>query len=124
MSHSMSSVKCDVWRSLCLFQVSDAVNVGRFGHVEHSGGKVPALGLSWANVVTTRLMLSRTEHYVTVALHHGIVASTEQRDSSIKQRTYEANVRNLKVLFAPHLPNDSCRFIVDEDGVKGLPGDS
>jgi len=105
--------------------VSDTVNVGpRFSQVEHSSGKIPALGLSWANAVTTRLMLSRTEQYVTVALHDGMVASTKQCDSSANQRSYQANVRNLKVLFAPHLPNASCRFIVDEDGVKGLPADS
>jgi len=105
--------------------VSDAVNVGsRFGQVEHCNGKIPALGLSWANAITTRLMLSRTEQYVTIALHDSKVASSEQCDSSVNQRTYEANVRNLKVLFAPHLPDALCRFIVDEDGVKGLPGDS
>lgn len=106
-------------------QVSDTVNAGsRFGQVERGSDKVPALGLSWANVVTTRLMLSRTEHYLTVALRESEVSSTEQRDPPVNQRTYEANVRNLKVLFAPHLPNASCRFIVDEDGVKGLPVDS
>jgi len=102
--------------------VSDIVSVGnRSGHVEHTGGKIPALGLSWANAVTTRLMLSRTEQYVTIALHDSRTASAEQCNSSLSQRTYEANVRNLKVLFAPHLPNAVCRFIVDEDGVKGLP---
>jgi len=106
-------------------QVSDTVDVGgKFSQAEHSCGKVPALGLSWANVVTVRLMLSRTEHYITVALHDSKTATTKQCHSSVTPRTYQANVRNLRVLFAPHLPNSICRFIVDEDGVKGLPGDS
>jgi len=104
--------------------VSDAFNTGHIScPVEQSSGKVPALGLSWANAVTTRLMLSRTEQYVTIALHDGEAASTKQCDSSVTPRTYQANVRNLKVLFAPHLPNSACQFIVDEDGVKGLPDD-
>ena len=102
--------------------MSDAFNNGsKFGQVEHGCGKVPALGLSWANAVTTRLMLSRTDQYVTVALHDSKAASPEHDDSSVNPRTYQANVRNLKVLFAPHLPNSVCHFIVDEEGVKGLP---
>jgi len=106
--------------------VSDAVDVGsKRGQVECSNDKIPALGLSWANAVTTRLMLSRTEQYVTIALHDSNVAASMQHcDSSASHGTYEANVRNLRVLFAPHLPNATCRFIVDGDGVKGLPGDS
>lgn len=111
--------------SECVFQVSDAVDVGsKVNQVESSNDKIPALGLSWANAVTTRLILSRTEQYVTIALHDSRDASAQQHNSSVSLGTYEANVRNLRVLFAPHLPNASCRFIVDEDGVKGLPGDS
>jgi len=103
--------------------VSDAFSDDsrRFGPVGRSCRKIPALGLSWANAVTTRLMLSRTEHYVTVALHDSKAESTNQCHSSVAPRTYQANVRDLQVLFAPHLPNAVCRFIVDEDGVKGLP---
>ena len=104
--------------------MSDAFNDGsKLGQAERGCGKVPALGLSWANAVTTRLMLLRTEQYVTVALHDSKAASEKQCDSSVNPRTYQANVRNLKVLFAPHLPNSVCRFIVDEDGIKGLPPD-
>lgn len=80
--------------------------------------KIPALGLSWANAVTTRLMMSRTEQYVTVAVQDSNAARSE---SSVTPRTYQANVRKLRVLFAPHLPNTACHFIVDEEGVKGLP---
>jgi len=102
--------------------VSDSVNdSSRFAD------KVPALGLSWSNAVTARLLLSRTEQYVTVALHDSHdsnVASGDQSDLSVPRGTYQANVRNLRVLFAPHLPSSACRFIVDEDGVKGLPSDS
>lgn len=100
--------------------MSDAFNTD--SQVEHRSGKVPALGLSWSNAVTTRLMLARTDHYVTLALHDNKAASPQPCKSSANPRTYEANVRNLRALFAPHLPNSVlCRFIVDEDGVKGLP---
>jgi len=94
----------------------------KFVQVENGSGKVPALGLSWANALTTRLMLSRTDQYVTLALHDSsITVPAEPCKSSAVLRTYEANVRKLQVLFTPHLPNSVCRFIVDEDGVKGLP---
>jgi len=105
--------------------VSDTFSAnGKLGQVEDGCGKIPALGLSWANAVTTRLMLSRTDRYVTLASHDTKTSSTKQQDSSVIAGTYQANVRNLRVLFAPHLPNSECHFIVDVDGVKGLPADS
>ena len=30
-------------------------------------------------------------------------------------------IRTMEVLFAPHLPSSVCKYIVDQDGVKGLP---
>ena len=102
--------------------MSDSFDVAsKFGPIEHSSSKIPALGLSWANAVTMRLMLSRTGQYVTVALHDSKATSTKHCNSSITPTAYQANVRKLRVLFAPHLPNSMCHFIVDEDGVKGLP---
>ena len=69
----------------------------------------PALGLSWANLVTSQLLLQRTQQSVTI------------RDDSITAGGgYQANVRTMEVLFAPHLPNSICHFIVDSEGVKGI----
>lgn len=65
---------------------------------------VAALGLAWANMVTTRLQLSRTDH--TVPDPH--------------QTTLAVSVRTLQVVFAPHLPKDTCHFIVTRAGVFGI----
>lgn len=74
---------------------------------EDSSELVPALGLSWSNHVTTRLMLSRTDHSVVI-----------QQDSV--QRPLETVVRNMTVVFAPHLPNIIVPYIVDHEGMKGF----
>jgi len=65
---------------------------------------VAALGLAWANMVTTRLQLCRTAH---------TVPDPHQSDLSV-------SVRTLQVVFAPDLPSDSCNFIVTKAGVFGI----
>ena len=72
---------------------------------------IPALGISWANLVTSRLMLSKT--YQSVQMH--------QKDQDGKVvRTFDATVRKLEVGFAPHLPKAECYYVIDQAGVKGL----
>lgn len=65
---------------------------------------VPALGLAWANIVTTRLQLHRTAR--TVPDPH--------------QPMLQVSVRTFEVVFAPHLPADTCHFIVTGAGVFGI----
>lgn len=52
---------------------------------------VPALGLAWANLVNCRLQMFR-----------------------------QHNTRQLHVIFAPHLPLQSCQFNITSNGVVGL----
>jgi DNA-repair protein XRCC3 len=67
-----------------------------------SGRRVmPALGLHWANCVSTRLFMSRDTRA-------GALAS-------------EAEVtRRMRVVFSPHLPAAECRFAVRATGVSGV----
>ncbi|XP_046332299.2 DNA repair protein XRCC3-like isoform X1 [Haliotis rufescens] len=73
---------------------------------------LPALGLSWANHITCRLMLRRTHQKVAVQVQP---ASGGRRSDDI-----ECAVRMLEVMFAPHLPPGACAFVVDHQGVSGL----
>jgi DNA-repair protein XRCC3 len=57
---------------------------------------VPALGISWSQCVNTRLFLSRVNY----------------GPNTIR--------RSIRVVFAPHLPNVSCHFVVETEGVKGM----
>ncbi|XP_062406742.1 DNA repair protein XRCC3 [Sardina pilchardus] len=90
---------------LCINQVTDVIdgpNPGRcdFGLVESR--VLPALGLAWANQVMVRLMLRRLG---------GCVTAGEQ--SCVPRR--------LEVVFAPHLPRDSCLCGVWLEGLRGVP---
>ncbi|XP_064602712.1 DNA repair protein XRCC3-like isoform X2 [Liolophura sinensis] len=86
---------------VCVNQVSDSFSEGASGKV------VPALGLTWSNYVTTRLMLSRLT---------GILSVSGQNTGKPTPNV----LRNIEILFSPHLPNMSCDFIIDQEGVKGI----
>ncbi|KFV81633.1 DNA repair protein XRCC3, partial [Struthio camelus australis] len=65
----------------------------------------PALGITWANQLLMRLMVSRVsqpEQSSGVVLHHA------------------GSVRTLRVVFAPHLPPSFCYYTVKLEGVKGI----
>ena len=67
---------------------------------------VPALGLTWSNHVTTRLMLSRTSQILTI----------QQEDG----RPVDTVVREMEIIFAPHLPNIKVPYVIDHEGMKGF----
>jgi DNA-repair protein XRCC3 len=66
----------------------------------------PAMGLSWANCVNTRIFLSRSDEAVTVEIN-GLEAIVRTK-------------RRMEVVFAPHVPCSSCEFVIRKDGVFGL----
>ncbi|XP_022108570.1 DNA repair protein XRCC3-like [Acanthaster planci] len=80
---------------------------------------IPALGLAWSNLVQTRLMLGRTNYKLSsfdAAGHQPQPADTERT----VPETAGVPVRTMEVVFAPHLPNDTCYFVVEAAGVRGL----
>uniref|UniRef100_A0A8C5KJ61 DNA repair protein n=1 Tax=Jaculus jaculus TaxID=51337 RepID=A0A8C5KJ61_JACJA len=92
---------------LCINQVTETVKEqesapGSLGAWdEHLS---PALGITWANQLLMRVMVSRVrEEDATLGLPNG-------------------PARTLRVLFAPHLPPSSCCYTVNEEGVRGMPG--
>ena len=85
---------------------------------------IPALGLAWSNLIQTRLMLGRT--------HYKLLPDTSQQPDDRRQVSRdtedpeglcsqtEVPVRSMEVVFAPHLPSDTCYYVVEADGVRGL----
>ncbi|XP_009956514.1 PREDICTED: DNA repair protein XRCC3 [Leptosomus discolor] len=89
---------------MCINQVTDAVSESEAAHGVHNRVS-PALGITWANQLLMRLMVSRVpqpEQSPGVAAHH------------------TGSVRTLRVVFAPHLPPSSCYYTVKLEGVKGI----
>lgn len=85
---------------------SEGVRIGNARCLYSSGRRVcAALGLSWANCVNTRLFLSRAEE--NVGEEDGDVLHTRTR-------------RFMSIVFAPHLPDSSCEFVVAKEGVFGV----
>nr|CAD7437734.1 unnamed protein product [Timema bartmani] len=88
--------------SYYFLQVTTVINNER-SVGDNTGRKtVAALGLAWANMVTTRLQISRTNRSV-----------TDAKGTSMP-------VRMLEIIFSPDKPPRSCHFVVTEAGVSAV----
>jgi len=81
---------------------------------------IPALGLAWSNCVNTRIILSRTTRTYDKT---DTKEDNDQEPPNKRQRTSKNEqlvVRTMSLVWSPHLPNDSCYFIIDSDGIQGV----
>ncbi|XP_010178677.1 PREDICTED: DNA repair protein XRCC3 [Mesitornis unicolor] len=86
---------------MCINQVTDAVSEAEAAQCSCGAADnrvSPALGITWANQLLMRLMVSR--------------AAPPEHSSGA--------VRTLRVVFAPHLPPSFCCYTVKLEGVKGI----
>lgn len=72
---------------------------------------IPALGLAWSNQLTCRLSLSRTGREVDLP---------KRTLSGALIGGFSTSVRSLEVVFAPHLPNITLMYVIDQEGIKAL----
>ncbi|XP_042485765.1 DNA repair protein XRCC3 homolog [Macadamia integrifolia] len=98
------------------FVASDGVNGLRVGNMRclYSSGRqiFPALGLAWANCVNSRLFLSRNDEIVG--------CDSRLEDGGVKGTGVVRTRRKLQVVFAPHLPEASCEFVIVREGIFGV----
>ncbi|XP_002411756.2 DNA repair protein XRCC3 [Ixodes scapularis] len=100
-----------IWRSgvavLCVNQVTDLISSDHPMFPVTGASCVPSLGLTWGNVVTTRLFVSKT-----ALTYAGARNSAEP----------EVNVRRLQVVCSPSLPHrpEGCLYVVTQRGVQGI----
>lgn len=90
------------------FQVRAAIDNDLYGH---PGSVMPTLGLTWANLVTTRLMISRTESSISGKTEGG---------SKLAQKVVEYAIRQLEVIFCPWMERKSCHFVVTSKGIEDV----
>ncbi|XP_071665792.1 DNA repair protein XRCC3 isoform X3 [Patagioenas fasciata] len=101
---------------MCINQVTDAVSELEAAQCgcrnlecllcSAVGNRVsPALGITWANQLLMRLMVSR-------------LSPPEQSSGFVSH--HSGTVRTLRVVFAPHLPPSFCYYTVKLEGVKGI----
>lgn len=88
-----------------VMESSDNLRIGNLVSLCSSGRRVcAALGLSWANCVNTRLFMWREER---VGEEGGSFEILQTR-------------RFIRVVFAPHLPDSSCEFVIRREGLFGV----
>uniref|UniRef100_A0A8C3B8D0 DNA repair protein XRCC3 n=1 Tax=Cairina moschata TaxID=8855 RepID=A0A8C3B8D0_CAIMO len=93
---------------VCINQVTDAVGeseAAQCGCGSVDNKVTPALGITWANHLLMRLMVSR-------------VSQRDQLSGAVFH--HAGNMRTLRVAFAPHLPPSFCCYTVELEGVKGI----
>ncbi|XP_060610912.2 DNA repair protein XRCC3 [Anolis sagrei] len=98
---------------VCINQVTDTMDTA--GRAIHSSSctaqrVAPALGITWSNQLLMRLMASRTVHFTQTA------NDAHQHSRGV--------LRTLRVIFAPHLPQTSCQYTVNLEGVQGIKEDT
>lgn len=76
--------------------------------------KEAALGLVWANSVTTRLMLGRTDRFVPVAVR-GLAGGVEEEDEGGKLR-----IRRVECVFSPVAGRSETTFVVQTSRVASV----
>ncbi|XP_006003397.1 DNA repair protein XRCC3 [Latimeria chalumnae] len=98
---------------VCINQVTAAVgdsNIApnNFGLLDTK--VLPALGLTWSNHILMRLMVTRTKHFI------------QEKFPGETVQTFNCNsvLRTMEVIFAPHLPQSFCYYIICLEGVKGF----
>nr|CAD7424350.1 unnamed protein product [Timema monikensis] len=87
---------------ICVNQVTTVINNERSAGDNTGRKTIAALGLAWANMVTTRLQISRTDRSV-----------TDAKGTTVP-------VRMLEIIFSPDKPPRSCHFVVTEAGVSAV----
>lgn len=108
---------------LCVNQVTSVMS----DRAKTTGGctrqLAPALGLTWANIITTRFVLSRLDRTITMTEDMtGNGSNNNNHDSNpAKRRVWEATLRAIEVSLSPDLPNVRCDVIIDKFGFKGIP---
>ena len=111
---SFHYIRPQVIFSYDLLQVTSVIgNNNLYGH---SGNVIPTLGLTWANLVTTRLMIGRTDSYMQAEQ----TEDSRQVNKSSSKTLVEYNIRELEVIFCPWLRKKSCPFVVTSKGIEDV----
>eukprot|EP01132_Coremiostelium_polycephalum_P007515 gene7515-9236_t len=79
-----------------------------FGNSNNKSTVIPALGLSWANYINTRIMLTRPSQNV-------------NSNQFVNNNSTSNNIiRKMKVILSSSLPSQSIYFFIDNFGIQGI----
>ncbi|CAN0398329.1 unnamed protein product [Lampetra fluviatilis] len=86
---------------------------------------IPALGITWAHMQLMRIMVSRGHAEGTAPTGAGTWREAGAPTTCAHARNRDVTqqpdvVRTMELVFAPHLPQSSCRYAVTAHGVVGL----
>ncbi|ROT72738.1 putative DNA repair protein XRCC3 [Penaeus vannamei] len=83
-----------------------------------TGDITPALGLSWSNLITTRLLLRRTNLTIkaqqALPPHPKMHSSTDRKSETRKNTAVEYRLRKLEIVFSPWLERKMATFMAEE----------
>ena len=82
---------------------------------------IPALGLSWSNIIKTRFMLYKTSYCIKPnKIFNDDSSSFNKIGSKIENQTIEYRLRNIQVVYCPWLERKKQCFIITESGIKHI----
>jgi len=82
---------------------------------------IPALGLAWGNCVHTRIVLRKTKrNYMGEDVSVNYSCNKDGIPNSKRRKHNETTLREMSIVLSPHLPNNSCYYIIDFNGIHGV----
>jgi len=89
-------------------------------HIIGTPKLLPALGLIWSNCVNTRIALGRTKIMIEPESNLNQVGDDGGGTTAVSNSNSTKTIlRTMQIVLSPYLPNSSCHFIIDGDGVRG-----
>lgn len=88
-----------------LFQVTAVIN-NRFNKNQF----IPCLGLAWSNLVTTRMIIHKTNK---------CMPSSSKDFNRLKSQS-SIQIRDLELIFSPEMPYGKAEFIITENGISNI----
>lgn len=71
---------------------------------------IPCLGLAWSNLVTSRIMIRKTNKS----------ASSQPNDNQLTNQNSSIQIRDVELVFSPEMPHGHAQFIITENGINDV----
>lgn len=71
---------------------------------------IPCLGLAWSNLVTSRIMIRKTNKF----------ASSQPNGNEPTNQTSLIQIRDVELVFSPEMPHGHAEFIITENGINDV----
>lgn len=78
---------------------------------------VPSLGLSWSNIVSTRIKLTKNSQIGSMIKPDD---QSQKKQEKLQDHSSPPQFRQMSIIFSSYLPEATCRFLVENRGISNV----